>query len=81
MERISANGLMGLSAFLFPFGWILYKLIWLIKKKKCREYVCLLIAVIAALVVGANDSLSVVYGLWLLLGLSYAVVLGQGSDG
>lgn len=36
---------------------------------------------IAALVVGANDSLSVVYGLWLLLGLSYAVVLGQGSDG
>lgn len=81
VERFSANGLLGLSAFLFPFGWILYKLIWLIKKKKCREYVCLLIAVIAALVVGANDSLSVVYGLWLLLGLSYAVVLGQGSDG
>ena len=74
LERFSANGLVGLLVFLYPFFWLIHRIIKLLRTQVYSEKVIMLfIAIISSLVAGANGSLNVYCVVWLLLGLGYAM--------
>lgn len=81
--RFSDTGIVGLSVFLFPFMWIMVKL-WS-KIQYCyhnnsqddfKKSFFLLYSLISCLASGLNILISVVYGVWIILGLSYLWVYG-----
>ena len=78
VQRFSENGILGLLIFIFPFAFIYWKLIgMLMKYRKNKEKVLLvlwaLIALPAAAVSGLNGSATMMYNIWPVLGLSYAI--------
>lgn len=77
VERFSSTGFLGLLVFLFPFFYGIYELLKIIMISKRLEYVCLLIALIGAMVAGMNGSLTLLYSIWIILGLTYAVICSE----
>ena len=76
VDRFSNSGILGLGVFLFPFLYVMFHLF-----RKMRmgstEALVMLMALISSLAAGCNNSVTVVYGTWILLGLGYAMVFGK----
>lgn len=77
IQRFSENGILGLIIFLFPFGFILWKLARLFYQKRKQgetAIICMwaFISVLATLISSANGSAIMMYNIWPILGISYA---------
>ncbi len=77
VSRFSSSGLLGLGVFLFPFGLLALKLLKRWRVYKDLEAMFVLLALISSLVAGCNGSLNLIYAVWILLGLGYAMVYGK----
>ena len=79
VNRFSNNGILGLGVFLFPF---LYVIFHLFKKMRAGSLgaLVMLMALVSSMVAGCNGSLMVVYGTWILLGLSYVICFGCAEE-
>lgn len=76
ITRLAQNGIIGLSVFMFPFLFILVKLLKLLKESKedlQLNILFIIFVMISLLVAGCNSNLNVVFAIWPLLGLSYAI--------
>ena len=80
VSRFSNSGLLGLGVFLFPFGFALLKLLGKWRRDRNAEAMFIAFALISLLVAGCNGSLNVVYAVWILLGLGYAIVFGRKNN-
>lgn len=77
VSRFSSTGILGLGTFLFPFAYVLLRLLkkWVIRKDLTA--MMMMLALISSMMAGCNGSLNLMYAVWLLLGLSYAVAFGR----
>ena len=79
VNRFSNNGLLGLSVFLFPYLYILFRLF-----KKMRrgsiEALSAILLLASALASGCNNNIDIFYSTWILLGLSYVLVFGKNNE-
>ena len=77
VSRFSSTGIWGLGTFLFPFAYVLLRLLkkWVIRKDLTA--MMMMLALISSMMAGCNGSLNLMYAVWLLLGLSYAVAFGR----
>ena len=82
--RFSDTGLSGLIVFLFPFIWIIFKLWEKIQfdfhndnQENLKISFFLLYSLISCLASGFNILISVVYGVWVVLGLSFLWIYGS----
>ena len=77
VSRFSSTGILGLGTFLFPFAYVLLRLLkkWVIRKDLTA--MMMMLALISSMIAGCNGSLNLMYAVWLLLGLSYAVAFGR----
>lgn len=77
VSRFSSTGILGLVTFLFPFAYVLWELLkkWTIQKD--LDAMGMVLALVSSLMAGCNGSLNLMYAVWLLLGLSYAVAFGR----
>ena len=80
VTRFSNSGILGLLTVLFPFAYVVMRLLkdWM----RCRtlEPMFMAFALLSSLVAGCNGSWNLLYGVWLLLGLAYAVAWGRRGD-
>ena len=77
VTRIAQNGVLGLSIFLFPFILVIVKLFKLVryyKGNKQLDVLLILFTLINCMVAGCNGSLNLIYSVWLILGIAYAIV-------
>lgn len=80
ITRLSQTGIVGLSAFLFPFIWIIVKLFDLYKQCKNEKQIDILLilfALISSMVAGCNGSMNIIYSIWILLGIAFAAVYSE----
>ena len=77
VSRFSTTGILGLLTVLFPFSHVLMKLLKDWMRCGSHESMFVAFALISSLVAGCNGSWDIIFGVWLLLGLSYAVVRGK----
>lgn len=82
--RFSDTGILGLIVFLLPFIWIILKLWGKIQndfhnncQDNMKETFFLLYSLVSCLVSGFNILISVVYGVWIVLGLSFLWIYGN----
>ena len=77
VSRFSSTGILGLGTFLFPFAYVLLRLLkkWVIRKDLTA--MMMMLALISSMMAGCNGSLNLMYAVWLLLWLSYAVAFGR----
>ena len=80
VSRFSNSGLLGLGVFLFPFGFALLKLLGKWRCDRNVEAMFIAFALISSLVAGCNGDLSLIYAVWILLGLGYAIVFGRKNN-
>jgi len=75
VSRFSSTGILGLGT--FPFAYVLLRLLkkWVIRKDLTA--MMMMLALISSMMAGCNGSLNLMYAVWLLLGLSYAVAFGR----
>lgn len=81
--RFTETGIIGLTVFLYPFFYILYKLFKALKPIQTViqiKILLLLTSLIGVTVVGINGSLNIFYSTWIVLGLSYAAVFNRNLD-
>lgn len=79
VSRFAYNGILGLISFLFPLGYILFRVIECFRLTEGREQLKILIvgiSLIGSAVVGFNGSLTTLYAYWVILAFSYAMVYG-----
>ena len=76
VNRFSTSGILGLGVFLSPFLYIMFSLF-----KRMRagsvEALAMLMALVSSMVAGCNGDLTLVYCVWILLGLSYVICFGK----
>ena len=77
VTRFSNSGLLGLFVVLFSFGYVLMKLLKDWMRRGSHASMFMAFALISSLVAGCNGGLNVLFGVWLLLGLSYAMARGK----
>lgn len=79
IQRLAETGLVGLAVFLAPFFYVILFIIIKIKQLSRSNskvnYICILVSLIASLVAGFNVGLEIVYCVWVLLGISFALFL------
>lgn len=76
VNRFSSNGILGLGVFLFPFLYIMFRLFKRMRQGS-TEALVMLMALVSSVVAGCNGSLTLIYCVWILLGLSYAICFGK----
>ena len=76
VNHFSTSGILGLGVFLSPFLYIMFSLF-----KRMRagsvEALAMLMALVSSMLAGCNGDLTLVYCVWVLLGLGYAMVFGK----
>lgn len=77
-QRFSENGIIGLCIFIFPFGFILYKVFFLMlalrkEKKDIIILVWIFVSIVSGLISGFNGNLTNMYNIWPILGIAYIV--------
>ena len=79
INRFSSSGILGFIVAYFPFVFILARLF---KKVRDRDGngLIMMFALCSSLVAGCNGSLTMIYCVWVLLGLSYALCFGKSSE-
>ncbi len=80
ITRLSNRGMVGLLVFLLPFIYIILRLYKLKDSKYKLETLTLIIMLISSLVAGCNGSINLIYGVWIPLGLGYAMCFGKEYD-
>lgn len=80
ITRLSNRGIVGLLVFLLPFIYIILRLYKLKDSKYKLETLTLIIMIISSLVAGCNGSINLIYGVWIPLGLGYAMCFGKEYD-
>lgn len=78
VTRLAQRGIVGLTIFLAPFIYILYKLFK--KKEYPLERLCLIFVIISSLVAACNGSIHLIYAVWIPLGLAYAMCFGKAGN-
>lgn len=80
VSRLAETGIIGVCVFIAPFIFILYKLFqkYLVESKMDTGF--LITTIIGSLVAGCNLSLNIFYGIWIFLGLGYAMCFGKTGD-
>lgn len=76
ITRLAQTGIIGLITFLTPFAFILYKLQKTVNNKSVINQLLFMI-IVSLLVASCNGSINLIYGVWIFLGLAYAVVYGD----
>ena len=76
VTRFSNNGLVGFIIFFFPFAYVVFNLLkqWYKQKKLIAMFMSM--ALLSSLVAGCNGSVNLLYAIWILLGIGYAVAFG-----
>lgn len=80
VTRFAVNGVVGLIVYMFPFFYIVSKLIKTIKKvdKEKQLYIMfVLMGIIGTVIAGCNGSLNAFYTYWMILPLGYAIKYGK----
>ena len=77
VTRFSNSGITGFVVFFFPFAYVVFKLLkqWYTQKKLVAMFMSF--ALLSSLVAGCNGSVNLVYAVWILLGLGYAIAFGN----
>lgn len=77
VTRFSNSGIAGFVVFFFPFAYVVFKLLkqWYMKKKLVAMFMSF--ALLSSLVAGCNGSVSLLYAVWILLGIGYAVAFAS----
>lgn len=78
VTRLAQRGIVGLTVFIAPFFFIIYKLSR--KKEYQLERLCLTFVLISSLVAACNGNIHYIYAVWVPLGLGYAMCFGKDSD-
>ena len=81
--RFGETGILGLLCFIAPMGVLINLLIKRLKENtmdKRYEYVAILVSMIGVMVSGIGDSINIFHSVWILLGLGYAMCLGQSDS-
>lgn len=74
VTRLSQTGIIGLLVYLLPFTIAIYNLIKIGIREKNDNAKMLAVILVSALVSGCNGSVNVIYGIWIFLGLSFALI-------
>lgn len=77
VTRLAQRGVVGLTVFLLPFVYLLYRLCRLRNRRARLERMAMIFALITSLVAACNGSVAVIYGPYFLLGLGYAMCLSE----
>ena len=77
ISRFSSTGVLGMLAFFYPFGHVTVRL--LIKGHRENELTAMFIALalISSIMAGCNGSVNLLYAVYLLLGIGYAMIFGE----
>ncbi|MDY4921338.1 MAG: O-antigen ligase family protein [Phascolarctobacterium sp.] len=83
VQRFAENGCIGLTVFLTPFIFVLYRAVKILLKSNGQslELITLLSALVGCLVAGMNGSLNLMFTVWVVLGLLYAAILVNENTG
>lgn len=80
VTQFSETGLAGVLVFLAPFIFVLYELGGQYLISPQMDIGFLITAIVSSLVAGCNGSLNLIYGIWILLGLCFAMCFSKGRD-
>lgn len=76
VSRFSSTGILGTTIFFFPFAYVIFQLLKQWKRKQNIVAMFMAFALISSIVAGCNGSVNLLYAVWLLLGLGYAITFG-----
>lgn len=80
VTRFSEQGIIGVLIFLFPFSYALFKILRLLRSSDISlrlKQVCISLALIGSLVVSMNGSLNLIFSVWIILGLAFAIIFDR----
>lgn len=77
VSRFSSTGVLGLLIFFYPFAYTTLRLLikWRRENKLITMFIAL--ALISSIMAGCNGSVNILYAVYLLLGIGYAMILGE----
>lgn len=76
---LAQSGILGLGVFMFPFLWVITKLLILCRRRneKQIDILVILLALISCFVAGCNLSINLFYSIWVVLGIAYAIIYSE----
>lgn len=80
VTRFSTSGILGFIVFFFPFAYVLLRLLKQWRNDKQLASMFMAFALISSLVAGCNGSVNLLYAIWILLGIAYAMALGKQKE-
>lgn len=83
VSLFSANGIIGLVTFLFPFLYVLYQLMGRIRKEKGVAQIrrmTITASLVGAMAAGCNGSLNLLYSTWIVLAFAYAAIRNNENE-
>lgn len=81
VNRFCTTGAFGVIVFFFPFAYITILLLKKWRRDSELTSMFVVLALVSSVVAGCNGGVNILYAVWILLGVSYAIIFGRNEKG